>query len=190
MISQILEYKNIIKADTILTAIDVETTGLDNFYHKIIELACVKYKNGKEIDKLSLLLDPERDIPEDATKINGITNDMVAGKPKFAEIADSFISFINGAVIVAHNARFDLGFINGALVRADKPGLDSRYVDTLDMARKAFPGRVSYSLQNLAADFNIAVTAAHRAEDDSRVCMELFYRCDRIFNPGGQISLF
>ena len=187
---QIKEYKDIVQPGKVFTAIDVETTGLDSFYHKIVEIACVRYIDGKAVDSYSSLINPGRDIPDEAFKISGISNDMVADKPFFSEVCGDFLKFISGSVLVAHNVQFDLGFINSALAAAGSTYLANDYIDTLDMARKAWPGRNSYALQALAADFRINVNAAHRAEDDSRVCMEVFYLANKIFNPGGQISLF
>lgn len=188
--AQIKDYKNIVKADVVFTAIDVETTGLDKFSNKIIELACVKYCDSKEIGVFSTLIDPNQEISPDASKVNGITNDMVSGKPSFESISKDFISFIADTILVAHNIQFDLGFINSALINCGLTVIGNKYIDTLDMSRRAFPGRQSHALQNLAAELEINVTAAHRAEDDSRVCMDLFYKCNKVFNPEGQISLF
>lgn len=188
--SQIKNYKDIVQPGKIFVAFDVETTGLDNFYHNIVELSAVKYIDHQEVGVFSTLIDPERDIPEEASNISGITDNMVFGKPKFRDIADEFLEFIKGAVLIAHNAQFDLGFINSSLALMEKTALTNKYVDTLDMTRKTYSGLKSYALQKLAVYFEIKVTAAHRAEDDARVCMELFYICNRKNNPGSQISLF
>lgn len=188
--SQIKEYKNIVQPGKLFTAIDVETTGLDNFHHKIVEIACVRYCDGKAVDSYSSLVNPGRDIPEEAFRISGISDEMVADKPFFAEIYKDFLDFIGDSLLVAHNVQFDLGFINSALATCGNSYLSNDYIDTLDMARKAWPGRRSCALQKLASDFSLEVNAAHRAEDDARVCMKVFYLCNKVFNPGGQISLF
>jgi DNA polymerase III subunit epsilon len=188
--SQLKDYKDIVHPGRVFTAIDVETTGLDSFYHKIVEIACVRYSDGKAVDSYSSLVNPGRDIPEEAFKISGISNEMVADQPPFSEIHEKFLDFIQDAVLVAHNVQFDLGFINSALAACGHSYLTNDYIDTLDMARRAWPGRRSYALQVLARDFSVEVNAAHRAADDARVCMEIFYLANRVFNPGGQISLF
>ncbi|MBN1648843.1 MAG: 3'-5' exonuclease [Spirochaetales bacterium] len=187
---QIRDYKNLDRNRSVFLAIDVETTGLDPFTNRIIEIACIKYLNGKKTDGFSTLVFPEVPIPEDAARISGITEEMVKGSPLFSEIAGTLLEFLGTGILVAHNALFDIGFINNSLARSGFSFLEHDYIDTIDMAHKAFPGKKSYALQALAAELNIPVNAAHRAGDDARVCMDLFFRCDEIFNPGGQISLF
>jgi DNA polymerase III subunit epsilon len=187
---QIRDYRNIDRSSRVFCAIDVETTGLDAFSNSLVELSCIKYINCTKSDLFTSLIDPGREIPEEAVSISGITNEMVKGQPVFGAIAERFLAFIGKATLVAHNAQFDLGFINNALASEGHSYLANDYIDTLDMARKAFPGKSSYALQALAAEFGIEVNAAHRAEDDARVCMDLFFICDKVFNPGGQISLF
>jgi len=93
-------------------------------------------------------------------------------------------------VLIAHNAKFDTGFVNRNMARLGMGLLKHDVIDTLRMAQRAYPGRKSYSLQNLAKDLGIVSLEAHRAQDDARVCIELFALCLSQLNPGGQTSLF
>jgi DNA polymerase-3 subunit epsilon len=137
--------------------------------------------------RYSTLINPGIPMPEEAGRVNGITDAMLSGKPLIEEALPHFLYFIRNTVIVAHNAPFDCGFVNETLKRlysanelAWRPPfamLSNPVADSLVLAREAFPGRKSYSLQNLAADLGVPARNAHRAEDDARLCMEIFIRC-------------
>jgi DNA polymerase-3 subunit epsilon len=87
------------------------------------------------------LIDPERDIPAEASRIHGFTNGDVAGKPKFAGIADALLAFLGDSQIIAHNAPFDFGFLDAELLRCNRPALDRRrMIDSLAMAKARYPG--------------------------------------------------
>ena len=123
--------------------LDTETTGLDPLNgDRVIEVAAVELFNLLPTgEAFHTLLDPERDIPADASRIHGFTNGDVAGKPKFAEIADRFLAFLGDADIIAHNAPFDFGFLDAELFRCKRPALDrTRMIDSLAMAKSRYPG--------------------------------------------------
>jgi len=123
--------------------LDTETTGLDPAAgHRVIEIGCVELENHIATDRsLQVYLDPERDIPEDSFRIHGISGEFLAGKPKFAEIADEFLAFIAEDTLVIHNAEFDLKFLNAELARCGLPPIPaSRAIDTVALARQRFPG--------------------------------------------------
>lgn len=102
-----------------------------------------------------------------------------------------FFEFCHNAILVVHNAGFDLSFIKrGMAAYGLGRDLPHRVVDTLSMTKAAFPNRQTYKLQDLARDLNIVVHSAHRAKDDARVCMEVFLKSLREINPGGQGSFF
>src|SRR5262245_43419672 len=123
--------------------LDTETTGIDpKSGHRLIEIACVEIVDllptGKSLHRL---VNPEREIEADAERVHGISNAMVANKPKFIEIVDELIAFIDGAPIVAHNAGFDRGFVNMELERIGrKQTAPGDWIDTLQLAQKRFPG--------------------------------------------------
>ncbi|HEX4858932.1 MAG TPA: DNA polymerase III subunit epsilon [Usitatibacteraceae bacterium] len=125
--------------------LDTETTGLDPAQgHRIIEIACIEVVQRRFTrHDFFKRLDPERDIDEGAVQVHGITRESLAGSPRFAEVADEFIAYAEGAELFIHNAPFDVGFLDSELQRAGKPPVASfaRVTDTLAMARELHPGR-------------------------------------------------
>lgn len=159
------------------TAFDTETTGLDPRACRVVELGGVRFDSRGIAARFNTLIDPGVPMPAEVTRINGITDAMLSGQPKADAALADFLRFSGNAVLVAHNAPFDVSFINEELVRLGKPALKNRVVDTRVFARDMFPGLPNYKLQDLAARFGIKAIDAHRAEDDARVCMELFLVC-------------
>ena len=137
--------------------LDTETTGLSfKDGHKIVEIACVETKDliptGMVFHKL---VNPQRDIPEEAFKIHGFSKEFLSNKETFDKIADEFLGFIKGKKIIIHNASFDLSFLNGELHAIQKALVDKNIViDSLELARNKFPG-TSNSLDSLCKKFNI-----------------------------------
>ena len=123
--------------------LDTETTGLDPLTgDRVIEVAAVELVNLLPTGEVfHSLIDPERDIPAEASRIHGFTNGDVAGKPKFADIADALLAFFGDSEIIAHNAPFDFGFLDAELLRCNRPALDRRrMIDSLAMAKARYPG--------------------------------------------------
>jgi DNA polymerase-3 subunit epsilon len=123
--------------------LDTETTGLDPLTgDRVIEVAAVELFNLLPTgEAFHSVIDPERDIPAEASRIHGFTNGDVAGKPKFAAIVDQLLKFLGDADIIAHNAPFDFGFLDAELFRCQRPPLDRRrMIDSLAMAKLRFPG--------------------------------------------------
>lgn len=187
---ELTAYESLQNPDLVFVAFDLETTGLSPQLDRIVEIGAVKYIDGKETARYGVLVNPGVPMPPGASAVNLITDEMLAGKPPITEVLPEFLKFIHGAVLVAHNATFDLGFIRSAMARQGLGQLPNDYVDTRVMAQKAFPGRPNYKLQSLALDLGIKALEAHRAVDDSRVCLELFEACLKQLNPGGQTSFF
>lgn len=143
--------------------LDTETTGLSHKDgHRIIEIACVEVDEAMPTGRhFHVYIDPERPIDPEAERVHGISNAFLEGKPKFAdvEIVDEFLKFVGDATLVAHNAGFDRGFINAELERCGLAALpESRWVDTLSMAQKKFPGMYN-SLDALCKRFKISLAA-------------------------------
>ena len=155
-------------------AFDTETTGLDPASGRIVEIGAVKFDRRGVIARYNVLINPEMPMPEEAGKVNGITDAMLKDKPLIADVFSDFFDFIGTGVLVAHNAPFDINYVNAELKRAGKSPLTNKAVDTRIFAKEVFPGLSSYALQDLAVQFGITALEAHRAEDDARVCMELF----------------
>ncbi|MBO4729328.1 MAG: 3'-5' exonuclease [Spirochaetaceae bacterium] len=158
----------------VFTAFDTETTGLNPEEEKILEIGAVSFDRLGIRARYNVLINPQRKILPEITRVNGIDDAMVSGKPVFAENAGHFLDFIKGSVLIAHNAPFDLGFVNTELSRINLPPLQNETADTLKLSRDMLPDLGKYNLQFLAKYFEINVVNAHRAEDDARVCMEVF----------------
>jgi DNA polymerase-3 subunit epsilon len=124
-------------------ALDTETTGLDPKHgHRIVEIGCVEmYGRIRTGRNFHVYINPERDMPPEAEKVHGLSREFLSDKPKFAEIAEGFLSFIVDAPLVIHNAKFDMGFINHELAKHGHGMIPmERAVDTLQIARRKFPG--------------------------------------------------
>jgi DNA polymerase-3 subunit epsilon len=158
--------------------LDTETTGLDpNSGDRVIEIGCLELENhiatGRTFHEY---IHPERDIPEEAARIHGITLDMLKGKPLFAEVADAMVDFLGDAKLVIHNAGFDLGFLNAELARVDRPPIPAkRAIDTVRIARRKFPGSPA-SLDALCKRFNIDNSARtkHGALLDAELLADVY----------------
>lgn len=167
----------------VFTAFDTETTGLKPELDNVIEIGAVRFDRSGIIDRYNVLIKPPKPIPAVITRINNITNEMVEGLPAFSQRAGDFLDFIQGSCLVAHNAPFDHAFINEELNRCGLPDLKNDILDTLVLSRQAFPYFCKFNLQYLAKNLNINVKNAHRAEDDARVCMELFIKIAEKLRP-------
>ena len=157
---------------------DTETTGLDPATgDRVIEIAALELVGDLPTGRaFHVLLDPERDVPEEASRVHGFTIDDLRGKPLFADKALEFLEFIGEDPLIAHNARFDFGFLNAELKRAGHPPLDmGRMVDTLDMARARFPGMPN-SLDALCRRFGVDLSArtTHNALLDCKLLAEVY----------------
>ncbi|QTD44451.1 DNA polymerase III subunit epsilon [Ottowia testudinis] len=126
--------------------LDTETTGLSaEGGDRIIEIGCVELVGRKLTgNNLHFYINPERDSHEDALKVHGISNDFLRDKPKFAEVADDILRYLEGAEVIIHNAAFDVGFLDKELERLGKPAFGSfvaEVTDTLRMAKQLYPGK-------------------------------------------------
>ena len=122
--------------------LDTETTGLNpSSGDRVVEIGCVELVNHLATgNTYHQYINPERDMPDGAFSVHGLSADFLSTHPKFIEISDAFIEFIGDATLIIHNAQFDLSFINAELDRTGKPLLSvDRCVDTVSMARKKFP---------------------------------------------------
>ena len=157
---------------------DTETTGLDPLLgDRVIEIAAIELFNDLPTGgTFHVLLDPERDIPSDSTRVHGIGNAHVQGKPKFADVVERLLEFLGEAPLVAHNAPFDFGFLDAELARVKRPALArSRMIDTLVLAKTMFPGMPA-SLDALCRRFEIDLSArtTHNALLDCKLLAEVY----------------
>ena len=168
--------------------LDTETTGLDPQQgDRVIEIAAIELLNLLPTGAVfHTLLDPERDVPADATRIHGFTTAHLEGQPKFADVAADFLAFLGTDEIIAHNAGFDFGFLDAELNRCGRPALDrARMVDTLALARARFPGMTN-SLDALCRRFEIDLSQriSHNALLDVRLLAEVFLELKGGRQPG------
>ncbi|MFW5844253.1 MAG: PolC-type DNA polymerase III [Spirochaetota bacterium] len=170
-------------------ALDFETTGLYPERDSIIEFGAVRFKGRELLGTFEALVTPATEYTAEAMAISGISAEMLLGKPAIDAVMPDFVSFLGDAVLVAHNAPFDIGFLRATCQRLTIPALSNRIVDTQTLAQKALPRQKSYSLQNLAAGLGIESGNAHRALDDAETCMRLFWACVDAMSFMGELTL-
>jgi len=158
--------------DQPLVFLDVETTGTNAVYDRITEVGLVEVERGRVVSEWSALVNPGVRIPSVIQDMTGITDDMVALAPAFADLAPQLLARLEGKLLVAHNARFDYGFLRNEFRRA---GLRyaSRMLCTVKLSRKLHPQESRHGLDALMARHGIACDARHRALGDARVLWEL-----------------
>lgn len=157
---------------------DTETTGLDpESGHRVVEIGCLELINhlptGRSFQRY---LNPERDMPEGAFAVHGLSAEFLSGHPVFEAVADEFLGFIGDSRLIIHNAAFDLKFMNAELRRVNRALLDAaRAVDTVELARRKFPGAPA-SLDALCKRFNIdnSQRTKHGALLDAELLAEVY----------------
>lgn len=167
---------------------DTETTGLDPLTgDRVIELAAIEIVNLMPTGRqFHTLIDPERDVPPEASRVHGFTRADLEGKPKFAEVAGEFLAFAGDSPLVAHNAPFDFGFLDAEFARMKRPPLNrARMVDTVALARARFPG-LPNSLDALCRRFGIDLSArtTHNALLDVKLLAEVYLELKGGRQPG------
>ncbi|MGB4837445.1 MAG: exonuclease domain-containing protein [Saprospiraceae bacterium] len=165
--------------------VDIETTGGLARRDRITEIAIVIFDGNTIVDRWESLINPERSIPFEITRITGITDDMVVGAPKFYEVAKKVVEMTENAIFVAHNVRFDYSFLREEFASLGFT-FTRRQLCTVILSRKAFPGLGSYSLGNLIRHFGIKVENRHRAMDDVLATVDILARA--LSNEGGQVK--
>ncbi len=171
--------------------LDTETTGIEpKAGHRIIEIGCVEMVNRRLTgNNYHQYIQPEREVPQEAIEIHGITNEFLTDKPLYAAISDDFFQFIKGAELIIHNAPFDIGFINHEFKQLDSRFTDIRdhcsVIDTLAMARKKHPGQRN-SLDALCKRYFIdnSRRELHGALLDSEILADVY-----LAMTGGQSNL-
>ncbi len=172
--------------------LDTETTGLSfSSGHKIVEIACIETKDliptGNVFHRL---INPKRDVPEEAFKVHGFSSEFLKDKEVFKQISDEFSNFIKGKKIIIHNANFDLSFLNGELSTIGEPSINNKEViDSLEVARNKFPG-LSNSLDALCKRFNIDLSGRkkHNALLDCELLREVYINLLDVKEPKFNLS--
>jgi len=159
------------------TVFDVETTGMSPVNDRIVEIAAVRIDKDGSRTSFQSLINPGCMIPAAASRVHGITDNQVADAPSFSDAGYKFLELAQDSVLVAHNARFDLGFLQESLARCGLPVWKGKTMDSLKLLRQAYAGLPSYSLQNLRRTFNLDDVVegmqAHRAAADVEWTLQL-----------------
>lgn len=153
--------------------LDIETTGLSRYYHKITEIAAVKYRDGKVLDEFHSLVNPEVPIPRFITRLTGIDDETIKDADTIDKVLPRFLDFLGDGVVVAHNAAFDYGFLR---FNAQNMGFDlaNEKICTRRLANRLLPDLPSKRLSCLCEHFGLVNERAHRAMGDTKVTMDLF----------------
>ena len=164
-------------SDTDFVVVDVETTDARTPPGRIMELGAYRVSRGRIVAEFKSLVNPETSIPSFIVGLTGINDEMVRGAPRFAEIAPAWLQFADMAVLVAHNALFDVRFLNHELSRV-YPGrrMCNAHLCTVKLARRLLPALSNHRLHTIAEHFAVPIRNRHRAPDDARATAEIFIR--------------
>lgn len=174
--------------DDTYVVFDIETTGFSAKSDRIIEIGAVKVENGKITDRFSTFVNPEIPIPFRIEKLTSINDSMVINAPKIEEVLPKFMEFCKGAVMVAHNADFDMSFISANCERQGLP-CDFTIVDTVAMSRYLIIGLGRYKLDNVAKALGIVLEHHHRAVDDAECTALIFQKLCKMLEGKGITNL-
>lgn len=164
-------------------AFDTETTGIWAASNRLVEVAGVKFRFGREeTETFSELINPRREISDEVIRVHGITNEMVASADTAGEVLKRFVEFCGpDSILIAHNAPFDISHVGCELDRYNIPAGDNMILDTVEIYRRYFPGLSSYSLLSLAKEFKVAESQSHRALADAEIVHNLFVHASERF---------
>lgn len=162
------------------TVVDTETTGLYPPEDRIVEIAAARVRNGAIVKSMCFMVDPGRKMNPEATAVNGISDDMLRGKPSFAQVKSRLLEFIGDDIIVGHNLPFDIEFLEHEIGHR----MFNRKVDTLRIARKLYRMK-SYSLASLSRSLGLAESQEHRALSDVELTRDLMEHMKRDAREAG-----
>jgi DNA polymerase-3 subunit epsilon len=167
-------------------AFDLETTGTLPGVDQIVEIGAVQFnEQGVPETIFATLINPGVPMPEAASRVNGITDDMLVGKPAITDVLDAFAEYCSDSIMVAHNAAFDAQFLTADIKKHELSAPKGVILDTLPLARKVYPGLANYKLGTLVQHLGIPVTSFHRAEEDASYCGQLFHKMITRLSPNG-----
>jgi len=174
-------------AQVTFVVVDLETTGGTPSTSAITEIGAVKVRGGEVLGEFQTLVDPGAPVPAFIAALTGITSSMVAGKPRIGEVLPAFLEFARDAVLVAHNAPFDIGFLKAAASEHGYPWPGNQVLDTVALARRAVTRDEvpNHKLATLAAFFHATVPPEHRALSDARATVDVLHACLGRLGPLG-----
>ncbi len=158
-------------SDKPLAIVDIETTGGNAIYGRIIDIAVIRIERGNVVKQFQSLVNPERFIPPTIEQITGITNADVADAPMFRSISRELYALLNGAIFVAHNARFDYGFIKNEYRRLGRE-FSAKCLCTVKLSRKLFPVHRNHDLSSIIERHSIVCEERHRAMGDAKAVLD------------------
>ena len=167
---------------------DTETTGLKVKQDRVVEISAVKFLNGVIIAATNWLVNPGIEIPPEATRVHGITTEMVRDKPPIQEVISAFLKFCGKAPLIAHNARYDVSILQAEAHRHNFRMPTNTVFDTLALTRRWFPDSPTHRLESLAAYLSIPPVRFHRAQTDTEVMVAVFDRGVKQMGPGASLE--
>lgn len=148
------------------TVIDIESTGLDPWEDRLIEVAAVRFRAREQVAEYETLINPQRPIDSEIVEITGINDDMVSNAPFFEDIKDELRAFLGTDILVGHNINFDVSFLYEKFYELDDEGITNDYIDTLKWGRRLLPQLEQHRLEDITKELNIVNPGAHRALND------------------------
>ena len=172
--------------DAYYTVLDFETTGINTTYNEIIEIGAVKVYKGKIIDQFSTFVNPRRNISQTITNLTTITNDDVRNAPFIEDLMPKFLEFIRGTIIVAQNAKFDIGHLKRNVKRLNYEYENYPVIDTMQIGRARYSHIIKkFNLEELCKAFNVTLETHHRAIEDTIATAEIFIKMlEDLINDG------
>lgn len=170
--------ENLNLLDQTYVVFDTETTGLNSGVDSLIEIGGVKYRNGEIVDRFDELIDPKRKLPAFITKLTHITDEMLEGKDNEENVTKRFLEFCGDAILVAHNAEFDMGFISAVMEKYNLGKFDFTVIDTMNLARNMYPSWRNHKLSTLVKELGVDFDEEghHRADYDSEGTAKCFHK--------------
>ena len=175
--------------DSPFIVLDIETTGLSPYMHKITEIAAIKIQNGQVLDSFQTLINPQTPIPGFITRLTGITNDMVKDAPLIKDVLVELKHFIQDNHIVAHNATFDFNFLTHNFSKYLGEPLVNKTICTRKLASRILPHLPSKKLSSLCEYYDVINESAHRAMGDTQATTTIFNKfCEELKSLGCKTS--
>lgn len=158
--------------DLVFCVVDVETTGMNSKYNRVMDIGIVKVKSGEILDEWEALIDPQQEVPFWITHYTKLTDAHVFGKPKFNELAHKINFILNDSIFVGHNAGFDYSFLSNEMHRAGIEFVLPKLC-TVMLGRKLLPQLANAHLDAISDFYNISISARHRALPDAQATAEI-----------------
>lgn len=176
--------------ETDFVVVDVETTGTKTPEARVTEIGAYRINGGRIVAEFASLVNPETRIPPFISGLTGITDRMVCNAPRFADLACAWLDFARGAVLVAHNAPFDVRFINNEIARLyPERRMANPHLCTVALSRRLLPDLTSHRLDAVAQHFCVPVTDRHRASGDALATAHIFLKFLDLLHAGGVLLL-